>query len=126
MRTLFDGMMLAFPNTVNRLWPNADIVHYPEFESAIVKVQNQKLGELSDSEKNSIVALLLVDSQNSVPESVIETTVAYRLLKKRKLSCDRTAYIDSRFLGTISNVCERMFSEAGYVVSSRKKILHLI
>eukprot|EP00171_Calliarthron_tuberculosum_P021796 IDg21796t1 len=47
VRALFDGMIDAYPSTKARLSANAKIVHSPNFESGLVKIQENRISQLS-------------------------------------------------------------------------------
>ncbi len=47
--------------------------------------------------------------------------LAERLLKRRRVENAEVTFIDSRFLFPTSNVCERLFSKAGYALSDRRR-----
>ncbi len=46
---------------------------------------------------------------------------AERLLKRSCVENAEVTFIDSRFLFPTSNICERLFSKAGYALSDRRR-----
>ncbi len=60
-------MIFEHPSLSNRLSSPAETVHYPEFESGVVKIQDQKLNLLTENEKKAVSSLLIeVAAQNTV------------------------------------------------------------
>ena len=64
VRAVFDALMDEYPNLSDRLKWNANIVHRPEFESALVKLQRGNYSSLSREEKNAADLLLLKRMKN--------------------------------------------------------------
>ena len=123
VRDLFDGVIEEFPETSKRLSTNADIIEDPIFESAVVKVLNKKVDELSVSEKAKI-AMCKVQNQNGNEENINDSesvSLAERALKRRKLADGADAFLNLNFLRPTSNMCERLFSKAGYVMNDRRQ-----
>lgn len=70
---------------------DADIVHDPHFESAVVKIQDEQFNLFARDEQQAVGSLLEVDSNSpeSVSEVVLQTlTFADQELKKRKVIVD--------------------------------------
>jgi hypothetical protein len=101
-----------------------------------VKVQKSQLeGEplsLSRKEKASIKHLLKpTTATEAIDQNVVEDVdltglaAAIRRLKKRKVDSpnERTQHIDLRFFRPTTNVCERMFSTAGFTYSKTRQSL---
>lgn len=122
VRLIFDAVIENFPETSERLKPDATIVQSVTFEAAIVKVQLGYQAALDRQEKASIerFSVQSVHSDNSEDD---ELSFADRALKrqKRSISGETTSYGDMRFLLPTSNVCERLFSKAGHVLNDRRK-----
>lgn len=121
VRTLFDGMIDAYPGTKSRLSPTASIVHSPIFESGLVKIQNNQAGNLSDAEQHATRALKTTSKQSESAADGEIVSFAQRLLKRRRTEAVECGYLDTRFLSPTSNICERLFSKAGYALSDRRK-----
>lgn len=126
VRILFDAVIQKYPITKERLKENARIVHDPKFESAIVKLQENSLGSLTCAEKEQVKLLerdtVITDTVNVTDESN-SLSFAERVLKKRKITIDRSPYLDTRFILPTTNLVERMFSKAGYAFSKCRKSL---
>lgn len=118
VRTLFDGVVSEYPSTASRLSSTARIVHSLLFESAIVKLQEQRFAELSSQETSAVAALKKQHTTNGTnSEDVRSYSFAERLLKRRRTETVEQNYLDTRFLTPTSNVCERLFSKAGYALT---------
>ena len=128
VRQLFDTVIVEYPESATRISADSDIVHNKTFERAIVKIQKGSVGELITEEMKSVEVLQIVRS-NSAPQSKYPAKIeslAERALKRQKL--DDTAgnqsdakYMDLRFIVPTSNICERLFSKAGYGLDSRRQ-----
>ena len=124
-RALFDAIIHDFPNASDKISESARIVRYPKFESGIVKIQRGSVNELSDSERELISSLLLEEEANDY-EDEVDLTFAQRATKRQKLThqCRNGNYMDSRFIVPNSNVYERLFSNACFVLSDGRKGLN--
>ena len=116
VRDLFDEIITVYSSTKNRLSANAAIVQCPQFESAIVKIQNDEVSRLTPAETDSVAKFQVVHDEEA-PD--LNAPLAERLLKKRR-QFNSTKYLDTRFILATSNVCERMFSVAGYTMGERR------
>ena len=127
-RLLFDKTLEKYPTMTRYLSTNADIILSRNFESAIVKIQDQKEALLSAEEKFSVTALKKDDRDNTVEEATEESRdFAGFVLKKKKMerteTVFRSTYIDTRFLLPTSNILERFFSLAKYGYSNYRQAL---
>lgn len=124
VRVLFDAIIDKFPSTRGRLSSNAGIVNNVDFESAVVKVQNGNQVALSRDERISIESLLI---PSECDETVVEDghSFAKQSLKKARLrlSGQKSSYLSLDFILPTSNICERLFSKAGYAIGDRRKAL---
>ena len=125
VRILFDAVIENYSGTATRLFSSAEIVHSPEFESAVVKLQQGNTLALSREEEISITRLLIENSNENITECD-GLSFAQRVLKRRKMSSNAMSkkYLDTRFLVPTSNVCERLFSQVGYVLTDRRKAIN--
>ena len=89
VRVLFDAVIEKYPQTCYRLKPDAKIVKSPEFESAIVKVQNNERQRLSSLEKLSIQRLQTSpaspNQQLELEREEMEMSLAQRALTASRL-----------------------------------------
>eukprot|EP00171_Calliarthron_tuberculosum_P008686 IDg8686t1 len=94
------------------------------FEDAIVKLQRQNPAELSIEQRN-ITSFLVHNVTREIDEEQDGLPFAHRALKRQKIIAQDSAlqYTDSRFLVPTSNICERVFSKAGYALTDRRKCI---
>jgi len=69
VRALFDGVIESYPSTANRLGPRPKIVHAPDFESAIVKMQEGNFKSSNQNEKLTDAILTTSDDVQVVDAS---------------------------------------------------------
>ena len=121
-RDNFDVLLSRHPEMAGRLNADARIVHSPEFERAVVLIQDGRESTLSASEAASVAFMRKASDADS---DVGEQTLLQSARKKRKLR-DATAarnYLDTRFLLPTSNICERFFSKARNAIGDNRKSL---
>jgi len=116
VRSIFDEVIVDFPETVERLAMDAHAVHSPTFENACVKILNRDVNSLSSDE---IVAVrhLETDTTNS-DDFCVGNSILDRALKRKKID---PTYCDFRFLIPTSNVCERLFSKVKNAFGDRRQ-----
>jgi hypothetical protein len=119
-RLLFDEISNAYPALKEKLAANANIVLDKYFESAIIRIQQGKAGSLMPSEEQSVRNLKKLPKQNH--ESIESGCFADRVLKKQRLDKEvsPSEYLDLRFLIPTSNICEQLFSQAGFCFNSQR------
>ena len=122
VRAMFDAVIEEFPETTDRLTSSAAIVHSPLLESGIVKVQRGKNGALSREERSVLFPFELACNATST-EGDDCLSFAQRALKRQKMAGwdNSNNYMDTRFLLPTSNICERLFSKCGHVLTNRRK-----
>ena len=126
-RALFDLVIEDFPETDNLLAPRAPIVHDPFFESGIAKVEGNNQTAMSSEEKRVVRKVLLSEQEVTDDNDEICLSFAERLLKRRKkedLGGFRI-YKNTNYLLPTSNICDRIFSSAGYLLNDRRRALTL-
>jgi len=122
IRQIFNVTMEEFPEMENRLSPDAEIVHDSTFEKAVVKIQEEKAGDMTETEADKVRFLRIDDVATELPVVQRENcTLAERALKRRRLEQQETRYVDTRFLLPTSNCCERLFSEAGHILNEKRR-----
>ncbi len=126
VRILFDAVIQEYLISRSRLASNAKIVHNPQFESALVKIQDSSIDTLTSQEVQAVEVLKISDEEqegNDIDDSSL--SFVQRALKRRKLSINssRKKYLGTRFLLPHSNMCERFFSKAGYTMTDRRKLI---
>ena len=119
VRTLFDDLVDVYPDMKQHLAVDAAIVLSPSFEKAVVKVQRGK--RLATAET---FALRNFERDVVVVPAATVTDYATRVLKKARIEqCDKYEDI-VRHLPPTSNLVERFFSQAKFVLSPlRQKLL---
>ncbi len=82
VRALFDGVTTAYPRTRNRLPPNSSIIHNPDFETGVVKLQENRFKELTTAESTALSGLR-ISNRSSLPEVNYEgLSFADKVLKR--------------------------------------------
>lgn len=121
-RALFDTVCDEYPSVSHRLYPDADIVMMPDFESGIIKIQQYPVAEMSEKEKVSIAVLSLsFDIFRGAEErrhSIVER--ATKLIRHSEEGAKRM-YMDTRLLLPTSNMCEKLITITGNSLKSRQK-----
>lgn len=103
---------------------DAEIVVDPTFESAVIKLQYNRHGELTAAEQDVIEDLKGNSEAHDVEEGEAILTIAERALRKRRLdkSCSGK-YFDLCFILPTSNIVERLFSTVGFALNYRRRVL---
>lgn len=99
-----------FPSMKSRLEANARIVSHPAFESAILNIQRNKMGQLTMEEE---LAFKSLKTRNGfvTPTPSTTVTIVERVAKRLK-SADSSStceYMDTSVVVLTSNMCERLF-----------------
>jgi len=81
------------------------------------------LKSLNEKEKETVAGLATTDNLQPFDGSNKDASLAERALKRRRRSIDANIYQSVNFLLPTSNICERLFSKAGFVLSDRRKSL---
>lgn len=106
VRAIFDVTIEEYPSLAFYLKADAEMVHYPEFEAAIVKVLDEKVEPFSEEEAKSITCFLrFADSNRShdcdgKPLSLVEKALNN---KQRKVG----GYSTLSYVSPTSNIVER-------------------
>lgn len=105
-----------------RLEPRARVVHSTLFESALVKIKDQKKGEINISEKRA-VRPLLISTVSTPQQEKLKYSIIERALNRLRaeISQNHTPYLDTRLLLPNYNLCGRLFSISGYVWTNRRR-----
>lgn len=130
VRTLFDGVVKAFPASKEHLAQRVDstasrgrtgVVKSPDFENGIVKVLFGEEAKLTAKEEAALARLRVTESDREEPEERL--SFAERLLKGG-VRTKKSKYIDLAWIPATSNEVERLFSRAGLVLSERRRSMH--
>ena len=128
VRLIFDGLIDKFSDvqdTEHRtladkyLGENARIVHSAAFETAVVKVINNKASELSELESYAIRRFKKSDSDDIIEASATASAVSEsppgflkEIFKRQRLQENESEYDQLDWIPPTSNRCERLFSRA--------------
>ena len=105
--------------TNSHLGENAEIILNKSFVSALQKILNNRQSNLTAEELLSVSGLQV--TRNALEETVEEElSMAARALKRQCISQNVSNFLDVRFIVPTSNMCERLFSEAGHGLNSRR------
>ncbi|KUF78770.1 Pre-mRNA-splicing factor 38A [Phytophthora nicotianae] len=116
-RDLLDGLLEVKPSFRHYLAPDADIVAAPEFESAVIKVLGGRAKLLSRAEKAALKPFERKTAEAAdVTEKTAKVGFADRILKRRKVQEDKSAYSQLNAIPPTSNAAERLFSMARMVL----------
>ena len=123
---LFDTVAEDYAEPNHYLAMNTKVVHIPEFESAIVKILNNHVADLTASETECVQCLKMEHVASSEADCTTSPSkilsIAARARKKRRISMVQlNQYGDPRFILPTTNVCERLFSVAGNALSNRRQ-----
>ncbi len=117
-------MILEHPTTASRLSPTSQIVKDPDFESGIVKILDGEISKLTNEEIQATEKLRFQSLSATSNECDDGLSLADRAMNKRKVSVPtNSSYMDIRFLLPTSNICEHLFSIAGYSLTDRSKAI---
>ena len=124
VRVLFNEIIRHDVNMGTYLSSNAGIIHSKTFESALVKILDNREHELFLNEKESVNKLL--KQSEITPVSIVhDLDFASKLLKKRKLEkmSSDSRYVNCKFLVPTSNIAERYFSAVDFGTEKCSQIL---
>ncbi|ETN16736.1 hypothetical protein PPTG_05879 [Phytophthora nicotianae INRA-310] len=117
-RDLFDGLLEIQPSFAKYIAPDANIVHWPDFEKAVVKVLTGHAALLTDAETATLKSFKRRASMASVSEraAVTKEGFAERILKRRKVPAAPATYVLLGAIPPTSNIVEQLFSMARAVL----------
>jgi hypothetical protein len=126
VRILFDKLVKEFPIMSSFLSADAEIIKYPQFESGIVKLQNQE-EHLLNSEEKKCLDIFLNNDSNSLDTMFVSDTndsdFAYNILKQKKIRKNDSLYRNVEYIVPSSNMVERLFSVSKDVITDKRKSL---
>jgi hypothetical protein len=134
VRVVFDSVVQAFPQVARKLGPDADIVHFKNFENGIVKIMFSQLREeydpgLTASEELEMAPFFQSRSITSIPDSddivdVCDFVKQAQLEIKKKAKTASSKYINLKWIPPTSNMVERLFSRMKIVFADRRKSMY--
>jgi hypothetical protein len=117
----FDGLIVSFPELSSHLATIAEVVVFPDFEIAIVKIQRGNEAHLKNHERRAVLQFLKNASGQAVSKneerkeepglSFIEGCA----IKKQRLQSS-SKYINTLIVAPVSDICEQVFSRAKYIM----------
>lgn len=120
VRVMFDTVILHHAEMEDSLKNNADIVECKDYESELVKDQQNRSRDLSTVEKAAIEHLR--KPHNKGDTKTCNLSIAEIALQKHlEQQQSSTEYIHSRFIVPTSNMCERLFSKASRTLTDCRK-----
>lgn len=115
MRTLFDGVVAAYPSMKSHLKFTSDVVHSPNFESGVTKIQNGRESTLTAQEKAAVRPLL---KNQEDEEDVADASFVAKIFNANASA--KSKYIDCSFIPPGSVMVESLFSKAGHMFDDRR------
>lgn len=121
---LFQSLIIEFPNFDfdQYLGINAQIIHSPVFETAIIKIQNCDQNGMSSEETFAVKGLKTQIVTDPLLDNDDDLTFAERALKRKKsntVSCKD--YVNTNFVLPTSNDVERFFSKCKRELSFKRR-----
>ena len=113
----------------HHLASNADIVHNPTFESAIVKIQRGDERLLTVAEARQVQQFLRTNVQPQQEEKEESQDYATSILRNKergrraRTEASASAYVSLNHLSGTSNICEKLFSVTEMIMADRRKSL---
>jgi hypothetical protein len=117
VRTIFDQLIVDYPEVEVKLGAHAAIVHSPWFESAVVKILRGQEAELDDEKEKPLMTAYEYEgsiSQDASSPEKASTSYVKRALEasKRQRISSEPQYMSLTFLPATSTQPERAFSRA--------------
>ena len=122
-RAMFVSTVKEFPETEDRLKDTAVTIENPRFENAIVSIQNGRCGDLTLSDQRLVDKLKAERAVRSEPPAKSNLTFSQCALRRHNAGHNGNSgqYVDLKFIRPTSNLCERLFSKAGFALNSRRR-----
>ena len=134
VRFFFDRLISEYPVLRQHLGKDSSLVHCPDFDNAIVKIQlacdqGKHTVQLSTSERSAVAifALNLGDSANDRHSDIREEDESF--IEAGKLEYDgkrakkQPAFKSSLHVAPTSNVVERLFSRCGIIMRPHRRLM---
>ena len=122
VRVIFDAMLSNYPGMERHISEQGAIVHSPDFENGLVKLQDEEWEDL-DTEEELLMRPFLLENSDDVqlisPAKPSSLAAAALKTKRRKIvSCP---YANVSQIPPTSNIVERLFSSARLVLTDYRK-----
>ncbi|POM70968.1 Hypothetical protein PHPALM_12530 [Phytophthora palmivora] len=92
-RDLLDGLLEVQPTFSSYIASDVEIVHSPEFESAVVKVLSGKSGRLTVAQRAMLRPFLRAVTATEEAIELHVPSLAERILKRRKIEASSNRYV---------------------------------
>lgn len=121
VRTIFNAMLLKYPEMERHISERGGIVHSPDFENGLVKLQDELWEDLAPEEEFLMLPFLLENSDVQLISPTKPSSLAAAALKTKKRKIVSCPYINVSQIPPTSNIVERLFSSARLVLTDYRK-----
>lgn len=123
-RVLFDQLITDIPELEHYLAADADIVHCPAFENAVVKLQRGQALSAADKIQLAIFKQPLIIAEETAGENLTFEQGLLRSVEATKRAAARGSLAEFRstfHVSPTSNIVERLFSRAGLIMRPNRR-----
>jgi hypothetical protein len=121
VRVIFNAMLSNYPEMERHISEGGAIVHSPDFENGLVKLQDELWEELAPEEELLMRPFLLENSTVQLISPTKPSSLAAAALKTKKRKIVSCPYINVSQIPPTSNIVERLFSAARLVLTDYRK-----
>jgi hypothetical protein len=123
VRAIFDAILSKYPEMGRYISERGNIVFSPNFESGLVKLQDDHWEDLSPEQVLLMRPFLLENAESDLQiiSPTKPTTIAAAALKTKKRKIVACPYVDVSHIPPTSNLVERLFSSARLVLTDYRK-----
>ena len=114
-------MLSKYPEMERHISEGGAIVHSPDFENGLVKLQDELWEELVPEEEFLMLPFLLENSDVQLISPEKPSSLAAAALKTKKRKIVTCPYINVSQIPPTSNIVERLFSSARLVLTDYRK-----
>ena len=118
VRVIFHAML---PEMERHISEGGGIVHSPDFENGLVKLQDELWEELAPEEELLMRPFLLENSTVQLISPTKPSSLAAAALRTKKRKIVSCSYINVSQIPPTSNIVERLFSSARLVLTDYRK-----
>ena len=121
VRAIFNAMLSKYPEMERHISERGGIVHSPDFENGLVKLQDEIWEDLAPEEESLMLPFLLENSDVQLISPTKPSSLAAAALKTKKRKIVSCPYINVSQIPPTSNIVERLFSSARLVLTDYRK-----
>jgi len=121
VRVIFDAMLSKYPEMERHISQRGRILHSPDFENGLVKLQDELWGDLTTQEELLMRPFLLENADVQLISPTKPSSLAAAALKTKKRKIISCPYINVSQIPPTSNIVERLFSSARLVLTDYRK-----